>query len=43
MEEIHLLVFFPALLTPFPDIAFINKEATDCINKEVIGAKTNQL
>ena len=29
---------FPALATPFPDIAFINEETTGCINKEAIGA-----
>ena len=25
---------FPALMTPFPNKAFINEEATDCINEE---------
>ena len=29
---------FPALLTSFPVIAFINEEDTDCINEEAIGA-----
>ena len=29
---------FPALVTPFLDKVFTNEEATDCINKEVIGA-----
>ena len=27
----------PALLTPFPDAAFINEEATGCINQATIG------
>ena len=29
---------FSVLLTPFPDIAFIKKEATGCINEEAIDA-----
>ena len=29
---------YSALMTPFPVMAFINKEATDCINEESIGA-----
>ena len=29
---------FPALMTPFPVIAFITEEATGCINEEAIGA-----
>ena len=33
-----LRLFFPALLTPFPDIAFINEETSSCINEEIIGA-----
>ena len=28
---------FPALMTPFPAIAFINEEATGCINEELTG------
>ena len=31
-------MFFFALMTLFPDIAFINEETTGCINKEAIGA-----
>ena len=27
---------FLALMTPFPDIAFINEEVTDCTNEEAI-------
>ena len=27
---------FPALMTPFPVIVFINEEATDCINEEAL-------
>ena len=30
--------FFPALVTPFPVIAFINEEVTGCINEEAIVA-----
>ena len=29
---------FPTLVTPFPDIAFINQEAAGCISKKGIGA-----
>ena len=29
---------FPALMTPFPDMASINEEATGCINEEAISA-----
>ena len=29
---------FPAFLTPFPKIPFVNEEATGCINEEPIGA-----
>ena len=29
---------FPAFLTPFPKIPFVNEEATGCINEESIGA-----
>ena len=28
-------------MTPFPDIAFINEEATDCIIEKTIGAVNN--
>ena len=37
-EKIYLLVFFPFLLTLFPDIEFMNEEAIGYINEEVIGA-----
>ena len=29
---------FPALMTPSPDIAFINEEATYCVNSAIIEA-----
>ena len=32
------LCLLPALITLFPDIAFINEEVTRCINKEAIGS-----
>ena len=31
-------MFFPALITSFPDIEFINEEATGCIDEEAVGA-----
>ena len=33
-----LSLTFPALMTPFPVITFINEEVIACINEEVIGA-----
>ena len=29
---------FPTLMTPFPDIAFINEDSTGCINEKAMGA-----
>ena len=38
MEKVQLLVLCPAVMTPFPDIEFINEKLTGCINEEAIGA-----
>ena len=36
---IYIIIAFPALVTPFPEIPFTNEEAIGCVNEASIGDK----